>query len=116
MSDMNDRRRIADEALGQRPAGAIPDAAKDRVPRGRPANSAGPHASVATKTAEALGEAVGDAYAYQDSAAEQVRNRSRGAVRRASALRERPDLAQPLMIAAAGFAMGYAAALLIHRR
>jgi hypothetical protein len=115
LSDMNDKRRIADEAVGQRPESAIPDAAKDRVPEGRPATSAGPHASVATKTAEALGETVGDAYAYPDATAAEVRNRSREFVRR------RPTgngsgSAQPFMMAASGFAFGYVAALLIHHR
>ena len=53
MSDINERRRIADEAVGQRPANAIPDAVKDRAPEARPATAAGPYASVAAKTAEA---------------------------------------------------------------
>jgi hypothetical protein len=112
---MNDRRSIADEAVGQRPESAIPQAAKDRVPEGRPANAAGPHASLATKTAEALGETVGDAYAYPDATADEVRHRSRASLRR------RPTgngsgSAPQLMIAAAGFAIGYMAALLVHRR
>jgi len=115
LSDMNNRRRISDEAVGQRPASAIPDAAKDRVPEGRPATSAGPHASVATKTAEALGETVGDAYAYPDATTEEVRNRSREYVRhRPSA--SGSGFAPQFMIAAAGFALGYVAALLIHHR
>jgi hypothetical protein len=112
---MNNRRRIADEAVGQRPASAIPDAAKDRVPEGRPATSAGPHASVATKTAEALGETVGDAYAYPDATLEEVRSKSRKYVQRGSIGNE-AGFAQPFMIAAAGFALGYVAALLIHNR
>jgi hypothetical protein len=115
LSDINDKRRIADEAVGQRPESAIPDAAKDRVPEGRPATSAGPHASVATKTAEALGETVGDAYAYPDATAADIRNRSRGFVRHRPT-GNGPGFAQSFMIAAAGFALGYAAALLIHRR
>jgi hypothetical protein len=112
---MNGRRRIADEAVGQRPESAIPEAAKDRVPEGRPATSAGPNAAVATKTAEALGETVGNAYAYPEATAEEVRNRSRAHVRRRST-GNGSDYAQQLMIAAAGFAIGYVAALLIHRR
>ena len=112
---MNDRRRIADEAVGQRPASAIPEAARDRVPEGRPAMSAGPGASVAARTAEALGETVEDAYAYPDATPEQVRQRSREFIRR-GATQDGSDSARPLLMIAAGFALGYVAALLIHRR
>jgi hypothetical protein len=114
LSDMNERRTIADEAVGQRPASATPDAARDRVPEGRPATSAGPHASVATKTAEALGETVAGAYAYPDATAGEARSRSRATVRRRAASHG-SEAVQPLMIAAVGFAVGYVAALLIHR-
>ena len=112
---MNERQRIADEAVGERPASAIPEAARNRVPEVSPALSAGPQASVATRTAEALGERVGDAYAYPDATAEEVRTLSRASLRHGS---ERTRLAwgRPLMIAAAGFAVGYVAALLIHNR
>jgi hypothetical protein len=115
LSDRNDRRRITDEAIGERPASAIPEAARDRVPESRPATSAGPRASVATRTAEAMGERVGDAYAYPDATADEVQNLSRRLFRRTST-RDASDFAQPLMFAAAGFAVGYMAALLIHRR
>jgi hypothetical protein len=110
---MNNRRRIADEAVGQRPASAIPEAAKDRVPEGRPANSAGPHASVAAMTAEAMGETSGDAYAYPDATPEEARARSRASLRHGSA---RLDSTPPMLTAAAAFALGYVAALVIHRR
>jgi hypothetical protein len=116
LSDMNDRRRIADEAVGQRPESAIPDAAKDRVPVGRPATSAGPGASVATRTAEAMGETVADAYAYPDATPEEVRNRSRAFVGRESARNGSASSGQPWLMTAAGFALGYVAALVIHRR
>lgn len=112
---MNDRRKIADEAVGQRPASATPEVARDRVPAGRPAGSAGPHASVATKTAEALGETVGDAYAYPDATPEEVRRRSREFMRHES-MRNRSGAAPPFMIATVGFALGYVAALLLHHR
>ena len=115
MSDMDEKRRIAAEAVGERPASAIPDAAKNRVPEGSPAIAAGPQASVATKTAEAVGERGGDGYAYPNATAEEVRDLSRELVRRSRG-RAGSDLAQPLMIAAAGFALGYVAALLIHDR
>jgi hypothetical protein len=70
---------------------------------------------VATKTAEALGETAGDAYAYPDATMEEVRRRSGGSVRRRPAGNGLSS-AQPFMIAAAGFAVGYVAALLIHDR
>ena len=75
------------------------------MPEGRPATSAGPHASVATKTAEALGETVAGAYAYPDATAEEARNRSRATVRHRAASHG-SEAAQPLMIAAVGFAVG----------
>jgi hypothetical protein len=115
LSDMNDRRKIADEAVGQRPESAIPDTARDRVPEGRPATSAGPHASVAARTAEALGETAGDAYAYPDATADEVRNMSRTQARHGSR-RTGTGSAQPFMIAATGFFLGYIAALVIHHR
>ena len=115
MNDINRRRRIADEAVGQRPSSAIPDAARDRVPEGRPATSAGPHASVATKTAEAVGETLGDAYAYPDATPEQVRRRSRG-VARSEPRGNGSGSARPFMIAAAAFALGFVAASLLYRR
>lgn len=115
MNDMNERGRIADEAVGQRPASEIPDAAKDRVAEGRPAASASPHASVATKTAEAVGETLGGAYAYPDATAEEVRRRSRGVARRRPTANASGS-ARPFMMAAAGFALGYVTALLVHHR
>ena len=71
-----DPRKIADEAVGQRPEGAIPDAVQeqmtapisDRAIRERAA-SAGPRASIAEKTAEAMGERSGGAYAHQNAVA-----------------------------------------------
>ena len=112
---MNDRRRIADEAVGQRPESAIPDAARDRVPEGRPAASAGPNASVATRTAEALGETAANAYAYPDATADEVRNLSRSQARHASRQTGTGSGLQ-FMIAATGFVLGYIAALVVHHR
>lgn len=51
------------------------------MPEGRSATSADQRASVATKTAEALGETVGDAYADPDGTTAEGRNRSREFVR-----------------------------------
>jgi hypothetical protein len=112
---MNDRRKIADEAVGQRPESAIPDAARDRVPEGRPAASAGPNASVATRTAEALGETAGNAYAYPDATADEVRNQSRSQARHVSR-QTGTGSGLSFMIAATGFVLGYIAALVIHHR
>lgn len=121
-----DTRRIAAEAVGERPASATPDAAKEKL-RTLPEefvrqvpDSAGPQASLAAKTAEAVGERVGDAYA--DATMAEARRRSQQSVRHA-ATRARFHATvgsrwfgqQPLMTAAAGFALGYVAALLVHR-
>jgi hypothetical protein len=62
-----------------------------------------------------MGERVGDVYAYPDATADEVQNLSRRHFRRTST-RDASDFAQPLMFAAVGFAVGYVAALLIHRR
>jgi hypothetical protein len=81
---------------------------------------AGPRASIPEKTAEAVGERVGDAYADPGSAA--ARNRpgiiARLAgthVRRSGAVRQVLD-EQPLMMVVASFALGYMTALVLHRR
>ena len=49
MASDADKRKIVDEALGERPASAIPDAARDRVPEAaqRPPVSVGAEASIA---------------------------------------------------------------------
>ncbi len=112
-----DSRTIAEEAVGERSGSPIPDAVKDKaemptdeVIRQR-ATSAGPQADIAAKTAEAVGERVGDAYATTDEVKMGSRKVSRHAASQASrAAQER------FMTVAAGFALGYAAALLIHRR
>lgn len=74
-----DAQKIADEAVGQRPETAIPDAAKQSVTTpdqiGELAHSAGPEASVAALTAEALGERDDGAYAYRDASSDKVRAR-----------------------------------------
>src|SRR5688572_1903954 len=79
-----DARRIAEEAVGERPASAIPEAAKQHVvrapdPSGAPA---GPRASLAARTAEAVGEREGGAYA--GGTIEEAQRRSRETVRRSS--------------------------------
>jgi hypothetical protein len=114
-----DARTIADEAVGEIRGGPIPDAAKGKpemptedVIRQR-ATSAGPEAGMAAKTAEAMGERAGDAYAdgTMEGATARPRNMARHDASHASRATQ-----QPFVAVAAGFALGYAAALLIHRR
>lgn len=117
-NNKTDAQKIADEAVGQRPETAIPEVAKksattpDQI--GELAHSAGPDASVAALTAEALGERDDGAYAYRDASSDKVRAREASLKvhsRSGVAFSEPPYV--PLI---AGFAVGYAAALLIHRR
>jgi hypothetical protein len=74
-----------------------------------------PHAceqlGIATQRAESVGERVGDAYATTD----EVKVGSRNAAGRAAS-QARRAAQQPFTVVAAGFALGYAAALLIYRR
>jgi ElaB/YqjD/DUF883 family membrane-anchored ribosome-binding protein len=114
-----DAKTIAEEAVGETRGAPIPDAVKDKPEMPTEeiirqlATSAGPQAGMANKTAEALGERAGDAYAdgTMDEATGQSRNIARPARSRA-----RRAAQQPFMAVAAGFGLGFAAALLIHRR
>jgi hypothetical protein len=116
---------IAEEAVGQRhgdpPSYAVkkgPDMSQEEMAR-RLSQPAGPRASIPEKTAEAVGERVGDAYADPGSAT--ARNLP-GKIARLAGPRERSDAMrqvvgeQPLMMVAAGFALGYITALLLHGR
>lgn len=107
MNGRIDPKKIADEAVGQRPQSAIPEAVQeqmapisDRAIRQR-AVSAGPRASIAERTAEAMGERSGAAYAHQNAAGWWPEILAGGL---------------PLISGAAIFAIGYGTALLIHRR
>jgi hypothetical protein len=77
------------------------------------ATSVGSQASRAVKTAEALGERGGGAYA--DAITDEAKERSRKFARHAASQVSRAAQ-ERFMTVAAGFALGYAAALLIHRR
>jgi hypothetical protein len=122
MNERNtDTRRIAEEAVGERPGSATPEVAKQHVvkPEARTA-SAGPQASLAAKTAEAVGEREGGAYA--DATVEEAQRRSRESVRmpRSSQAQGNQWLShqfgrQPLMLISA-FALGYLAASVINHR
>lgn len=116
---------IAEEAVGQRhgdpPPYAVkekPDMSQEEIAR-RLSKPAGPRASIPEKTAEAVGERVGDAYADPGSAA--VRNRPgiiarlAGPHERSGAVRQLLD-ERPLLMVAASFALGYMTALMLHGR
>ena len=117
---------IAEEAVGQRhgdpPPYAVkerPDVSQEEMTR-RLSKPAGPRASIPEKTAEAVGERVGDAYADPGSAAARNRpgiiGRFAGThVRRSGAVRQVLD-EQPLMMVVASFALGFMTALVLHRR
>jgi hypothetical protein len=133
---------IAEEAVGQRhgdpPPYAVkekPDVSQEEIAR-QLSKSAGPRASIPEKTAEAVGERVGDAYADPGSAA--ARNRPGiiarpagqpgrssgngaadpvlGAVRQATRVVSRQLDEQPFLMVAASFALGYMTALMLHGR
>jgi len=111
-----DPQAIAREAVGETRDPLTPDTAnKVEMPTEdvirRRAISAGPQADIAIKTAESVGERVGDAYATTAEVKSGSRNVARRVASQASHTAQ-----QPFVIAAAGFALGYAAALLIHRR
>ena len=122
---MEDKRpdpdRIAEEAVGEALESRRPDAGKDE-PRPSP-TSGGPQANVAANTAESVGERIGDAYA--DATPEQAEERSRKAVQQGG-LAGSPGSGmagdrmigggQQFVTVLAAFALGYAAALLLHGR
>ena len=86
-----DSRTIAEEAVGERRGSPTPDAVRPDMPteeviRQR-ATSAGPRASRAAKTAEALGERAGRAYA--DAMTVEAKERLRRVARHARGNRGR---------------------------
>ena len=117
MSDDANRRRIADEAVGERPTSAIPEVAKDRVPEAalRSPRSVGSQASIADRTAEAMGERVSTG-AYADPATDRASGRWPILARRSPMKMVTYSGGQSYLTMAAIFALGYAAAWLIHRR
>ena len=132
---------IAEEAVGQRhgdpPPYAVkaqPDMSQEEMAR-RLAKPAGPRASIPEKTAEAVGERVGDAYADPGSAAARnlpgkiarfagsherssgtARAIRMGAVRQVGQVLSHQLEEQPFMMMVAGFALGYITALWLHGR
>jgi hypothetical protein len=102
---------IAAEAVGERPGTPPPDTGEHAV---RPVvTSAGPGARIADKTAESVGERAGDAYA--DATTDEARERSRKVVRHAGMHGGSQFNQQTFVTVVAAFALGYVAALLIHR-
>jgi len=105
---------IAAEAVGERLGSPPTDTAEHAV---LPvATSAGPGARIADKTAESVGERAGDAYA--DATTDEARERSRKVVRHAG-IRGMSQAGQfnqqTFVTVVAAFALGYLAALLVHR-
>lgn len=121
MAERNtDARRIAEEAVGERPESATPEAAKQHVVRAPEARgaSAGPRARLAARTAEAVGERESGAYA--DATIEEAQRRSRATVRRSSQAQATQWLSHQLgrqsLVAISAFALGYLAASVINHR
>ena len=107
-----DPSRIAAEAVGERPDNPPREFGTKEV-RPDPA-SAGPHARVAATTAESVGERAGDAYA--DATPEEARQRSQQVAHRAAPQIGFQGSSQPFTTAFVAFALGYAAAFLLHAR
>jgi hypothetical protein len=112
---------IAAEAVGERLGSPPPDTG-EQTPRPA-AESAGPQARIADKSAESLGERSGEAYA--DATMNEARERSRKVFPHAAtdvgsqtgdASLFRPFDPQTFVTVIAAFGLGYAAALLIHHR
>jgi len=117
VSDDANRRRIANEAVGERPASATPDVARDRVPEAalQSQRSVGSQASIAARTAEAMGERISSG-AYADPATDRASGRWPILARHSSTGIASYSGGQSYLMMAAIFALGYAAAWLIHRR
>jgi hypothetical protein len=117
VSDDANRRRIADEAVGERPASVTPEVARDRVPEAalQSPRSVGSQASIAARTAEAMGERVSTG-AYADPTTDRMSGRWPILSRRSSTEITSHFGGQSYLMMATIFALGYAAAWLIHRR
>ena len=117
MSDDANKRKIVNEAVGERPASATPEVARDRVPEAALSSqrSVGAQASIADRTAEAMGER-GSTGTYADPATDRVSGRWPILARRPSMEMASYSGGQSYLMMVAIFALGYAAAWLIHRR
>jgi hypothetical protein len=119
MNSKANPRDIAEEAVGQRLGSEPPEAVRERERMSveetveRLAKSSGPQASIPVKTAESVGERVGDAYADPGSVARRTPHRSR---REAAQILSHQFEQQPITAVMAGFILGYVTALLLHGR
>jgi hypothetical protein len=120
--DQDSRTAIAAEAVGERDGSEIPDAVTQEAKLQseeavRSIATAPPsHANTADIAAEAVGERVGDA--YPDATAAEARERSRKFVRGAATVGSHSSgtVNDRVVMVGAGFALGYIAGLLVHRR
>jgi ElaB/YqjD/DUF883 family membrane-anchored ribosome-binding protein len=116
MKDQPDLDRIAEESLGQRHASPPPEAVREKERMSpeetvqRLAKSAGAQASTSEKTAESMGERVGDAYSDGTKLAS-----DKTSVRHAAQSSHWFD-EQPFLTVLAAFGLGYIAGVLTHRR
>jgi hypothetical protein len=117
---------IAEEAVGQKHDSVPPDAGKkaeiSQEEIARLATSLGTRASIPEKTAESVGERVGDAYSDPDARKLRAMSQERGLTHRLRSMGMAGDGAssqsseQWLTTMLAGFALGYVTAALVHRR
>ncbi len=117
MKSQLDPDRIAAEAVGQTHDSAPPDWVKEKERMSpeetvrRNAKSAGAQASISEKTAEFVGERVGDAYSNSSS------DRGfRATGRQEKSVTNKGFDPLPVLTALAGFGLGYLAGALIYRR
>jgi hypothetical protein len=117
VSDDANRRKIAGEAIGERSPSATPEVARDRIPDAALSSqrSVGSQASIAARTAEAIGER-GSTGAYADPVTDRASGRWPILARRPSMGMAPHSGGQSYLMMAAIFAFGYAAAWLIHFR
>jgi hypothetical protein len=132
---------IAEEAVGQWLGSAPPDAVSEKAEMSldetvrRLATSSGPQASISAKTAEAVGERVGDAYSdgpsitsrnlplkkarpdgrQEGSEASGATNPVLATGRQVAQMVPYPSAEQTLVKVIAGFVLGYITAVLIRR-
>jgi hypothetical protein len=113
METQADRDAIAAEAVGLRPGNASAGAhEKHSEELGRPrATATGAEASIAEKAAESVGERTADAYSDPD-----LTNRPASIGRRSGSGLTSASPLQRFLTLAAGFALGYAAAVFFHGR
>jgi hypothetical protein len=121
MPEQSDRDRIADEAVGQRRetppwAGSAASMSGEDASR-QFAASSGVAASIPEKTAESLGERVGDAYSDPENAPRHSLPKGVGTHRFLSASGKAANPGpERFLTVVASFAVGYVAAVLFHDR